>query len=450
MQRARYSSLEGKAIALWGLGRETLPFASALPRLAPTARIDFVVGGGDETAASAESLGLELVSEEDSADRLASVDLIVRSPGVSMYRTELEAARAAGIQVRTSTGLWIEQEHLAPVIAVTGTKGKSTTATMVKAVINAAGRTAELAGNIGRAAIELEAVPAPDFYVLELSSYQIADLPAGPEFAVLTNLSPEHPEWHEGIENYYADKIRLLQFDSLRAVAINAEDSRSAVLTISADRTLFCEPTGFHVKDDAIWHREELLVQQEQFPLIGRHNMVDYCAALAIAEAAGIKVSREVAVTGASALKPLPHRLEPVPTTDGRTWIDDSISTTAESAIAALEAFSGRRIALIAGGHDRDQDYSELCRRVLESDNYLACTGSNGERLWQTAIDIGISENRRSISEELPGAIWLAAAFTDPGDVILLSPGAPSYGEFRSFEERGAVFQKWARAAQPK
>lgn len=447
MPRARYSELESARIALWGLGRETLAFKRALPELAPNAQIVGAIVGSEEDVELAKSEALKVVPQSSAADLLDSVDVVVRSPGVSIYRSELVAASAGGVRVFTPTGLWIAQEHRAPVIGISGTKGKSTTATMVARLITATGHTVELAGNIGRAAIDLEHAPVPDYYVLELSSYQIADLPAGPDYALLTNLSPEHPEWHGDTDRYYADKAKLVSMPSVQAVAINADDERSMALEFAAPRQLYGGGSDIYVRGASVYFEGEVVADASSMPLLGPHNLQNFCGALAVVRAAGLAVSPDAARAAVAELRALPHRLEHVESNDGRTWIDDSISTTAESALAALEAFGNSQIVLIAGGHDRGQDYTALCEQLLPRNVSLICLPETGARLATTARDVGIDADRIREVPDLERAVERASAIAAPDAVVLLSPAAPSYGQFQSFEDRGNQFKALVQRA---
>ena len=209
----RFSELADRRVGVWGVAREAASFARRLAELVPTARLAVVATdepADPEAVAPFVAAGAAPVHGDAILPALLACDVVVRSPGVSVYRDELTALRAAGVHVGTATGLWLAEPHAAPVVGVTGTKGKSTTATLIAHLLRAAGRDVELAGNVGRPALELLGEPVPDVYVLELSSYQVADLDTGPDLAVLTNLYREHLDWHRSEERYRADKLRIV------------------------------------------------------------------------------------------------------------------------------------------------------------------------------------------------------------------------------------------------
>ncbi|MGH2842046.1 MAG: Mur ligase family protein, partial [Solirubrobacteraceae bacterium] len=199
----RFSELDGRTIALWGLGRETTALREQVRARLPGARIAALID--QETP------------EREARAAIRAADVLVRSPGVSIYGPLIQEAIAAGVKVTTATALWLAQRGGAGVIGVTGTKGKSTTATVIAHLLSANAPVA-LAGNIGRAVIELlDLADKPGTWVvLELSSYQIADLEVGPEVAVITNLSREHTDWHGSEERYRADKLRIFELPGTR------------------------------------------------------------------------------------------------------------------------------------------------------------------------------------------------------------------------------------------
>ncbi len=391
----KFSELDGRRIALWGLGRETRAFRAELERRLPGARITAVID--DATPA------------EEIRAAIAAADVLVRSPGVSIYKPLIQEA---GTPVTTPTALWMAERGGHHVIGVTGTKGKSTTATITAHLLGQLTAT-ELAGNIGRPVIELLDAPLDTWVVCELSSYQIADMTVGPEVAVLTSLSREHTDWHGSEERYRADKLRLFDLPGVRAAV---------------------RPLG----DRGGW---PLVVAPEQVPLRGRHNAENVTTAVAAIRAAGFEPPRlPDALAG---LVALPHRLQTVHTdARGVEWVDDSISTTPESAMAALEAFTDRPVVLIAGGSEREQDYRELGARLAArtASTHLVLLADTGARLGEAAAAHGFAQDRMSTAGDMREATRRAAEWIAPGGVVLLSPAAPSFNRYANFEERGDHF----------
>ncbi len=402
----KFSELDGRSVALWGLGRETRALRGQLEARLPGARIVAVVD--DETPA------------ERTRAALARADVLVRSPGVSIYKPLIHEARTGGLPVVTATGLWLAERGGQRVIGVTGTKGKSTTATILAHLLREAGVPVELAGNIGRPVIELLDLDPDTWVVLELSSYQIADLEVGPEVALLTNLSREHTDWHGSEERYRADKLRLFELRGVRAAV---------------------RPLG----DRGGW---QPVVAPEQIPLRGAHNAQNVAAAVAAIRAAGLPLAKlPEALQG---LEGLPHRLQTVHVDEhGVEWVDDSISTTPASAVAAVAAFPGRQLVLIAGGADRVQDYGPLAQTLAAraEPTWLVVLPDTGQEIAVAAAVGGFAAARMSTAGDMREATRLARGLAAPGAVILLSPAAPSFNAYRDFEERGDHFAALALRA---
>jgi UDP-N-acetylmuramoylalanine--D-glutamate ligase len=440
----RFSELDGKRIGVWGVGREIRSLAARLRERLPGARIAVVADDReveDDVRAELRDFDPAYVTAGDAVGALRECDVVVRSPGVSIYRPELAELREAGVPVTTATSLWLAERGGRNVVGITGTKGKSTTASLVAHLVRAAGGTAHLAGNIGVPVIDLLGVPDEELVVLELSSYQTADLAIGPEIAVVLNLYPEHLGWHGSHDRYYADKLRLLRLPGVRAAVLDAADERlasSAELPPDVAAHRYGRPPGWNVVAEGVARDGELVVPEANLPLRGRHNALNVCGALATLDAAAITPPPlPDALAGFSAL---PHRLQPIAERNGVLWVDDSISTTPESALAALASFPDRDVVLIAGGEDRGQEHAALARKIAERGAAVIGLPQTGARLVEAARSAGVTGERALEAPDLASAVALAAELAGATSVVLLSPAAPSYNAYRSFEERGAHF----------
>jgi len=421
-------------VALWGYGREgraTRRFLAArVPGLAPTLVTD---GAG-------EAEGLPHLTGEEGRRALAAgaFEVIVKSPGISLYRDEVAAARAAGSTVTSGTNLWFETRPTRFVLAVTGTNGKSTTASLIHHLWRGVAPTAALAGNVGAPLLDLAPTGGP--VVVELSSYQIADLAYGPDLMVLTNLFPEHRDWHHSHTRYFADKLRLV--DLAPVAVLNAADPLTAMRLAGCPHARwYGTADGWRVDEGAVRHGDEVVFAGTDWPLRGRHNLWNLAAALAALEAAGVG-ARAVAPRAAG-FTGLRHRLEILGARDGVTWVNDSISTTPESAAAAVGAFADRPVTLLLGGHDRGQDPGPLVTALAGCDLRVVTLPDNGP-----ALAAALTETPVAHADDLAAAVVEARAITPAGGVVLLSPAAPSYGRFRDFEERGDRFAELAGFAR--
>ncbi len=443
----RFSELEGRRVGVWGAGREIASLAEQIARRLPAARIavaafDTIPSTGLPEAL--EAFAPQLVTGAEAQPALSGCDVVVRSPGVSIHRPELRALSGEGVPVTTATSLWLAERAGRRVVGVTGTKGKSTTAALAHHLARAAGEEAELAGNIGRPALDLLDCGSESLAIVELSSYHVADLAVGPEVATITNLYAEHADWHGSERAYRAEKLRILGLPGVRQAVLPGRQPELRSAPTSAERRLFGDPAGWDLAGGAITFAGAPRIEADRLPLPGEHNALNLCAALTALEAAGLRLPE---LPGALAgFEALAHRLQTVAESGGLRWVDDSISTTPESALAALASFQDGPVVLLGGGQDRGQDFTALARELARRDATLVAIGTTGPRLIAAARDAGLPAARAIAADDIEHAVALIRAHAIPGSVVLLSPAAPSYDGFRDFEERGERFAALARA----
>jgi UDP-N-acetylmuramoyl-L-alanine---L-glutamate ligase len=421
-------------VAIWGFGREGRAAFDFLrknhPDIALTILNDTPLS---EPPADAPVIHGDAVA---AAIRAAHFDVVVKSPGISLYRPEIADAKAAGVRFTSATNLWFEQNPAAKTIAVTGTKGKSTVARLLHHILEKAGLDAALMGNVGTAA--LGQPPGRDYTVMELSSYQIADLEHAPDIAVVTNLFPEHAPWHGGAELYFRDKLRILDIGAKTKAVCNYANTRLRERVETRKNILwFNRAEGFLARDGGLFF-DGAPVDCTGFPLKGEHNLGNLAAACAVADMIGVSaVRRAVDVRD---FKQLDHRLQEFHV-GNILCVDDSISTVPEATMAALGAYPGRDTILLLGGAERGQDYRELFALLPQTRvRAVILLPPIGERIYE-----------QMSQKSLPFALLRATNMKDavaqgfqrvsPNGLILLSPGAPSFGEFRNFEERGQYFR---------
>ena len=414
-------------VLLYGAGREARSTRDFIRTHSPGTKVYVTVDSGD-----VDIEDVEIIAPSDLQDAIAArrFGTIVKSPGVSRYRPIFAIAREAGIAVTSNLNLWGEEyRSKVKVVAISGTKGKSTTATLTWLMLTNSGVDAGLGGNVGVAPLDVA-----DRYktvVFELSSYQTADMAFTPDIAAITNLSPEHTDWHRDVEHYYADKLNLIDRDKDFPVAlgVGARDNKLVLEALRNPARLV--PALDRESDQAIVDAVSIS------RLKGAHNLDNARLAAQIALAAGGTL--EGVLKGIAEFKPLPHRLEEH-IVGGMLFVNDSISTTPEATKAALAAFPGMRIALIAGGHERNQDYTELATLLAPRGvTVLVCLPVTGDRLatatYAAAPQIEVLE-----AENLETAMQALSHRRNRFDAVILSPGAPSYNQFKNFEERGNTF----------
>lgn len=428
-------------VGIWGYGSEGRAAREFFAARAPGAAVTVLIEGEAPQELAADP-GVALLTGEDARAAIVSgaFEILVKSPGISLYRPEVAAAKASGTIVTSTTNLWFGEHPTATKLVVTGTKGKSTVSRLIHHLLRSAGRDAALAGNVGIPL--LSTAPGGDLTVIELSSYQTADLAYSPDIAVFTSLYPEHGPWHGGHAQYFADKLRIADLQPAPRIVANARDARLAAHFSGREGVAWANQpgTGFHAGEGRVFFGEDQ-VDVTGFALKGSHNLDNLALAFAACEAAGVTAFRQSA--DLSAFAQLPHRLEEFLLPNGVVCVNDSISTVPETAIAALEAYAGRRVILILGGEDRGQDYSKLYP-VLAASNLKAvlCLPATGRTIAE-ALEAAPAGCPAAYCATLEAAVRQGLALAEPGDVLILSPAAPSYGQFRNFEERGALFKQF-------
>ena len=455
------AQLDGLRVALWGWGREGRAAYRALRRRLPALSLTLFCSA--EELGETQALGDSLLTAETeaTAERLAAFDVVIKSPGISPSKPEAIEAAQRGTRFIGGTALWFAEHADARTICVTGTKGKSTTTALLAHLLRAGGHRTALCGNIGLPLLELldvgllDVVPldvdqqAPEFWAIELSSYQTRDVAASgvsPEIAVATNIFPEHLDWHGSEARYIADKLALLTDARPRIAIVNGSDRTLAALALPrSDVRAFGVADGWHLRGDVVYRGDRAVFDTRDVPLPGRHNRGNLCAVLAAIEALGLDA--EALAPHAATFQPLPHRLQTLGTRDGIVYVNDSISTTPHATLAALDCFRSRRVALLAGGHDRGidwADFAEAMRRHAPA--AIVTLGQNGPKIHALLTPVA-AEAGFALAEagDLAEAMARARALLGGEGVLLLSPGAPSFGAYRDYTERGRHFAALAR-----
>ena len=386
-------------------------------------------------------------------------DLVVVNPAVPPTSPFLERARESGISLTSEIALFW-RFHPGRTLAVTGSNGKSTSTAMVHAILQAAGLPCRLGGNIGHSLLpEVDEIAPHEWAILELSSFQLEDLdrlPASPNVAVVTNFSPNHLDWHGCLSAYRRAKQTILRWQSPEDAAILNQDDADVSAWPTFGRTLWFG-TGDRgregVFEEGADHVLRVDGRVERFPLRawvplpGRHNLQNAMAAACAAVVAGADL--DAVRRGLEAYRPLPHRLECVGTVAGRTFYNDSLATTPESAIVALEAFS-EPIVLLVGGYDKQIDLTPLAQAVARKTKAAALMGQTADAL-ACLVESLPDADRLPMQEcrSFEEAFRWAMDQSEPGDIVLLSPGCASYDWFHNYAERGRRFVELVQAWGP-
>ena len=435
----RLEELAGVRVGVWGHGREG--HAAVRAAVSAGAAGVHVV---DSRPVDPAGLPPGVTASADVAD-LADCAVVFRSPGISPYRPEAREL-ADHTCVTTGTGVALAEfgRRGVPTLCVTGTKGKSTTSALAAAALEAAGRPAVHAGNIGTPLLDVLLDGAADgrTLVVEISSYQAAAVPDFAGLGALTSLAPEHLDWHGDVATYYRDKLRVFSACPPRSVV--AAPQARPLAERYLDPGQLVDPAGLVPDDVAAGLRPQ--------HLLGEHNLGNARLALAACALLGVDLAAHAGPVAAAvgSFRALPHRLSPVARLGDVTFVDDTLSTTPVSVLAALDALASRPVTLIAGGQDRGLDYTGLAAALaVRGDTVtLVTVPDTGARL---AADVRRVAGGAAVTvhetASLDEAVATAIAGAVPGGVVLLSPGAPSYNRFRNYEELAARFTELVLAA---
>lgn len=398
---------------------------------------------------------------EHHPDDFTSADLVVVNPAVKPDHPLIQLCQARGVPLTSEMNLFVQQQR-GTLIGVTGSNGKSTTTALLHNILRQTGRRCWLGGNLGKSLLpEVEQIQPGDLVVLELSSFQLAGLQrlqVSPHVSVVTNFSPNHLDWHGTLEHYRHAKQTILRWQTANDFSVvNAADADLQAWTSAGQRLEFGgtdrgQEGAFDLGTACLIRsrgHESQWPLRDWLQLPGRHNLANALAATAAACSLG--ADREAVQRGLETYQPLPHRLQFVGEIDGRRCYNDSLATTPESALVALDAFDAP-ILLIAGGYDKQVDLSELARGIATRTKGVALIGQTAAILRD---GIALQPDASTLVAPPLSSLRAAVAWTvdksAPGDVILLSPGCASYDWFSNFADRGDQFTRlvneWASAA---
>jgi UDP-N-acetylmuramoyl-L-alanine---L-glutamate ligase len=417
-----WADLPGRRVAVWGLGRE-----------------------GKANLRKLRSLGVEpvlvddhpaepgvLATDDGGLEALQASDIVLKTPGISRYRAGVDA-----MTITSGLSLWLAGQDLSRVVCVTGTKGKSTTASVIGHLLTGLGYRAVVAGNIGKAPYDGDDTEEPDFWVIEVSSYQATDLQCAPPVVAVTSLHPDHLDWHGGVDRYYRDKLSLCTKPGAELTIANGDSE------LLRDWRPYLGPTveWVHATDEpgADW--------MEPLGLRGEHNRRNALIARRCLEAMPVKRPGDDDLRAAArGYQGLPSRLATVAVIDGVTFVDDSLSTNVLPTLAALDAFAVERTALIVGGHDRGIDYTPLAAGIAarRAPTLVLTLPDSGPRI-RAAIEAAGHGAVRDCAD-LTEAVQAGATWARPDGIVLLSPAAPSFGQFKDYRDRAEAFARAVHA----
>ena len=414
----KLNELKNKKVLILGFGREGMDNFRFLRKIFP----EKVLGVGDRDKNSKFKIQNSKLIRwhlgEDYLKALRNYDVIIKSPGVPF---KILPRNVLG-KITSQTEIFFENCP-GKIVGITGTKGKSTTASIIYKILKIGGVKAHLVGNIGKPVLSLLFRAKPkDVYVYELSSHQLYNLKKSPQIAVFLNIYPEHLDYYRNFKEYAAAKANI---------------------------------TRYQTKDDyLVFNSEDKLVREiarkskaKKIPIKGKYYSLNKVAAKAVGKI--FKIPQKIIEKAIREFKPLPHRLELVGNYKGITFYNDALSTIPETAILAMEALGKRVQTIFLGGFDRKIDFKKLAKKILENKNIenLILFPTTGEKIWKEIIhqSRGREVPKPFFVNNMPEAVKIAYQNTQKGKICLLSCASTSFSIFRDYKEKGNLFKKYVK-----
>lgn len=455
--RSYFDSLKDKDVSVVGLGVSHRPLIDLL------VRNDISVTAYDRKPAAElgdffqeySKKGVRFVLGEDYLNQLSG-DVIFKTPGMRGDLPAFCRARAAGSLVTSEMEVFFELCPC-PIFAVTGSDGKTTTTTLISKFLTVQGKKCHLGGNIGTPLLpKIFEISSDDAAVVELSSFQLNDMKRSAQTSVVTNVAPNHLDWHTGMQEYIDAKRNIFRFRNDGVLVLNydneitrgfAEETSSEVRFFSFREPV---PHGVYLKENgdiciADGLRSRVVMNRSQIRIIGDHNVENYMAA--IAATLGF-VDSEVIRTVAETFGGVEHRMEFVREWNGVKWYNDSIATSPTRVIAGLKA-QPQRIIMLAGGYDKKIPFEPMVPYILEKVKCLILTGATSEKIRSAVVshpDYSPDRLRIEQCSSWEEAIDFAKQIAEPGDTVSLSPACAAFDCFANFEKRGEYYKQRVNA----
>jgi len=430
-------NLKNKKVLILGLGREGIDSFLFLRKLFPHK----VLGVGDRQTKIKNLMENDKKIKwhlgENYLKALKNYDIIIKSPGIPIHLSEIEKAFREK-RVTSQTEIFFENCP-GKIVGVTGTKGKSTTATLIYKILKEGGLKVHLVGNIGKPVLNLLFSARPkDIYVYELSSHQLYNLKKSANIAVFLNIYPEHLDYYKNFQEYANAKANITRYQkkcddyliyNSRNKIVREIAKKSKAKKIPIPTCLICN------------------VKQKEIPLKGGFNLQNVGAAIEVGKI--FRIKKEKIKKAIKNFKPLPHRLELIGTFKGITFYNDALSTIPETAILAMEALGKRVQTIFLGGFDRKIDFKKLAKFILKNKNIknLILFPTTGEKIWKEIL--GLVRNRgvpkHFFVNNMPDAVKIAYQNTQKGKICLLSCASTSFSIFRDYKEKGNLFKKYVK-----
>lgn len=449
------SSIKDKKIAVIGAGVSNMPLVEMLTGEG----IDVTVydqkdkAGLGEQYTKLSNLGVKTVLGDGYLENIKE-DIIFRSPGI--HPKYLDYAKKRGATITSEMELFFAVCPC-PIIAITGSDGKTTTTTLVYEMLKHSGRTCYLGGNIGTPLLpKVREMRPMDIAVVELSSFQLMDMKHSPQIAAITNLTPNHLDYHADFDEYVNAKTNIYKHQTKgNILVLNIDDDATKLLTLNEESTIIkCSKNrnvqnGVVLEDDVLYRVKDniktKLLSASEIRIPGEHNVSNIMMAAAIVDPF---CSDSDIISVAKEFGGVEHRIEFVRNLNGVSYYNDSIASSPTRTIAGLKSFS-KKIILIAGGYDKKIPYDVLGDPICEHCAIVILTGATADKI-RAAIDGATSNARPDVYDaiDLEDAVKQAYKLSDNGDIVIMSPASASFDCFKNFAERGNKFKEYVNALE--
>ena len=437
------NEIKNKKVAVIGIGVSNKPLIKTLIEYGAlvTAKDKNIDLG--EIKIELESLGVKFDLGDDYLKGLNKFDYIFRSPGVKPFLPEIKEAKENGVIITSEIE---EVVNLAPckTIGITGSDGKTTTTTIIGNILKEAGYNVHVGGNIGTPIFsKLEQIKENDIIVLELSSFQLMTFKSSTNISVITNISPNHLDYHNDYEEYILSKANIFLKDGNKELVLNADDEitdkfkamyNNKLKLFSLGKKLTC---GAYLKENKLWYNDTYICDEKDVKLVGIHNIANFLTAItAVFEMVKIEDILKV-VKNFSGVS---HRMELINSDNNIKWYNDSIASSPTRTIAGLKSFEDK-IILIAGGYDKKISYEPLGKYLVDKVKILILLGDTASKIKEVALKYDMEKTIKIVERDnMEEAVKYAKSVATQNDKIVMSPASASFDKYKNFEERGNHF----------
>lgn len=445
------AQLKNKRILLLGFGKEGKSTYQFINEHYPDTDLSIADANPDVDTSIIKNKAHRVITGNDYMDIIAQYDIVIKTPGISLKDYHLLTKKPI---ISSQTDLFLNA-YADQCIGITGTKGKSTTTSLIHHILQSTGQSSLIAGNIGIPLFDIiPKISKKDKIIIELSSHQLEFIRRGPAIAILLNIFEEHLDHYNSFYDYQSAKFNIATkqnendcfiypiSDSLIDLLIKQKKpvSQPKGVSLHPHKQAYCYVKDHHFVLRLTEKEEILFTITDKFPLKGEHNLQNVCAALLAVVLSQKTINASALAKAVYSFKSLAHRMEFVATVDQIDFYNDSISTIPQSTIAALDAIKNVN-TLILGGMDRGIDYTPLIKIFTDSAvEHFIFTGKAGERMMQLCKAIG--NKKYYFSNDYEEIVAIAKRVTRKNHACLLSPAASSYDAFKNFEERGKLFKE--------